>query len=93
MIRIEETDDLLALDIQWMPTSRLLPQALAIACTCGITAYDACYVAFAHERQLPLLTADVKLTRLLLTTSYTVITLDALFAEPEPATASPDYSR
>ncbi|MHB9132655.1 MAG: type II toxin-antitoxin system VapC family toxin [Armatimonadota bacterium] len=70
--------DLLALNIQYTPTTTLLPRALAISMTYGATVYDACYVALAELLQVPLLTADNRLIAQLKDAPYAVLTLDAL---------------
>jgi predicted nucleic acid-binding protein len=52
---------LMRLSVKTMPTFPLLDQALTLAMTYGLSAYDACYVALADHLALPLITADVKL--------------------------------
>jgi predicted nucleic acid-binding protein len=43
----------------------LMPQATEIALECRVTIYDALYVALAVARQVPLVTADVRLCAVL----------------------------
>jgi len=61
----ENIADLKALELASTPTLELMERALEIACTHGVTAYDACYVALAERSGIPLLTADDRLTRVL----------------------------
>ena len=61
-----------ALPLQHTPTVDLVDEALTLAVAHGITAYDACYVALAQRRSLPLLTADQKLQQKLATTGLPV---------------------
>jgi predicted nucleic acid-binding protein len=63
---------LTALPIQRTPTYDLGADALAIAATHGITAYDASYVALAHRQAVPLITADDKLVNKLAGTAFSV---------------------
>ena len=70
--------DLLALHVQWMPTTELLPRAFEIATSYGATAYDSCYVALAERLQLPLLTHDNRLAKRLMNSAHTIITLDTI---------------
>jgi len=64
--------DLRQLAFHATATSELMVEALQLAVTHGITAYDACYVALAQRKAIPLVTADEKLVRLLAGTSYSV---------------------
>jgi predicted nucleic acid-binding protein len=57
--------DLSALAISTYPTKTLLPNALELAITHGITVYDALYVALAQQKKIPLYTADLRLVRAL----------------------------
>src|SRR5262249_39157506 len=49
---------LTTLALQRLPVTSLATDALAIAASTGITAYDACYVAASHKLGVPLITAD-----------------------------------
>ena len=53
--------DLRELLLPSTPTSDLMEHALEIACAFNITAYDACYIALAAIKGIPLLTADTRL--------------------------------
>jgi predicted nucleic acid-binding protein len=52
--------------------------ALRIAAGCGISAYDAMYVALSSSEGLPLVTADARLVRMLAATGYDVIPLETV---------------
>lgn len=67
--------DLTALPLQRTPVFDLAADALAIAMTHGITAYDACYVALARRKQVALITADDKLIKRLTGTGESVLWL------------------
>ncbi len=67
--------DLRQLSLQSIPTASLMADALKIAITHSITAYDACYVALAQQLGIPCVTADEKLARLLASASYNVHSL------------------
>lgn len=54
------------------PTEGLIEEALVIALMHNITAYDATYVTLAQQLDLPLITADARLVRLLAKSSYDV---------------------
>lgn len=62
---MESIADLRALNLRATPTVELMECALEIACTHGVTAYDACYVALAERSGMPLLTADDRLAEAL----------------------------
>lgn len=49
------------LHLQSTPTAELMGDALALAVTHSISAYDACYLALAQRTGLPLLSADARL--------------------------------
>jgi predicted nucleic acid-binding protein len=70
--------DLQALELPSTPTSKLMEHALEIACTYGITSYDACYVALAEAKGVPLVTADDRLKRVLAGFSSGVLILSDL---------------
>lgn len=54
------------------PAQALAGEALDIALAHDITAYDATYVALAQQLDLPLITADARLVRLLANTVHDV---------------------
>lgn len=54
------------------PTQALAGEALDIALAYDITAYEATYVALAQQLDLPLITADARLVRLLANTVHDV---------------------
>ena len=58
---MENLADLNALELPSTPTAELMERALELACRYGVTAYDACYIALAERREVPLLTADSRL--------------------------------
>lgn len=57
---LESLDDLSS-TIELVPLSDLFPEAVGVAMTRGLTAYDACYVVLAEDVGVPLLTADRRL--------------------------------
>lgn len=60
------------LQLQRTSTFDLMNNALTIALTHGISAYDACYVTLAHREGIPMVTADEKLVNKLASTPYQV---------------------
>lgn len=62
-------DQLGQLLVHSTPTAALTADALALAMTHGITAYDAAYVALAQRLAIPVVTADAALLRKLAGTS------------------------
>jgi predicted nucleic acid-binding protein len=69
------------LDLLDLPVDRLQSPAsvfngLGLALEYGISAYDAVYVALAHEEGLPLVTADARLVRALAGSPHAVLHLD-----------------
>ncbi len=50
--------------------------ALRVAAGCGISAYDAMYVALSSAEGLPLVTADARLVRMLAGTEHEALLLD-----------------
>ncbi len=75
---------LAALALDRFSITSVVADALAIAATHGITAYDACYVATAAHVSLPLVTADSKLVGRMAGTPYTVLDLATLAIPPIP---------
>jgi predicted nucleic acid-binding protein len=69
--------DLSRLPLDVWPIEALLPLAMDLALTCGVTVYDATYVALAHHLNCPLVTADVALIRLVAGSGVTVHSLDS----------------
>lgn len=68
--------DLLDLPIERLEASGIEVEALLRALEYGISAYDAVYVALAHEEGLPLVTADARLVRALAGSPHAVLHLD-----------------
>lgn len=64
-----------ALSLQTVAIQEVVSEALEIAITHNISAYDACYVELSERLQLPLVTADQKLIRALANTPYQVQSL------------------
>ena len=68
----QDVADLTGLPLRTVSTRELAGEALEIAATHGITAYDAAYVALARRLSLPLVTADESLVRCLAETAFDV---------------------
>lgn len=66
------------MDLQVTSTARLSQNALRIADSCRVSAYDACYAALSSGLGLPLLTADARLAVKLKETGHQVIELGEL---------------
>lgn len=69
----EVQNDLMALkslSFRVISTTELMEDAFQIAYNCGISAYDACYIALCDRVNAPLLTLDQKLINALSNTSY-----------------------
>jgi predicted nucleic acid-binding protein len=64
--------ELAKLGLRRVSTLELIAEALDIALSQSITAYDACYVALASRLGMPFVTADERLARLLAGTPYHV---------------------
>lgn len=73
-----------ALGLRSIATVELVDEALLIAATYAITAYDACYAALAGRLALPLVTADEALVRKLAQSPYDVRALGDLTIPPPP---------
>lgn len=71
----QDAADLGALALRTVSTADLITQALDLALTCGITAYDASYAALAQKTGLPLITADKALARKLQDSDVEVLRL------------------
>jgi predicted nucleic acid-binding protein len=74
---------LLSLAFQRMPVTALAGDALTIAASFGISAYDACYIAASRRLGLPLVTADPRLVARMANSSYVVLDLGTT-AIPSP---------
>jgi len=68
----QDVADLTGLPLRSVSTGELADEALEIAVTHRITAYDAAYVALARRLSLPLVTAGESLLRCLSGTSFDV---------------------
>lgn len=64
--------NLSSLRLHSTPTQLLATDAVAIALSMSISAYDACYVALSERLNVPMVTADQALTRKLAGTAYQV---------------------
>lgn len=71
------------------PTFALTADALAVAITHDVTAYDACYVVLAQRQGIPLITADDRLVRKLTGSPHRAVWLGhwALPSAPPPTGA------
>lgn len=69
---------LVALPLERHPCRVLGMDALRIAADCGISAYDAMYVALSSAEGLPLMTADARLVRALAGTEYEALSLEGV---------------
>jgi predicted nucleic acid-binding protein len=69
--------DLCALRLTSVPTANLALEALNLALTHSISAYDGCYLALSQRHKVPLITADQKLVGKLSGTSHPVVWLGA----------------
>jgi len=67
--------DLRELLLPSTPTSDLMEHALEIACAFNITAYDACYIALAAIKGIPLLTADAHLADVMKGSNHDIVVL------------------
>ncbi len=68
----QSIDYLTLLPFHTTSTKELMEEAFEIGALYGATIYDASYVALTKRLQLPLITADEKLVRLLATSPYDV---------------------
>ncbi|MEB3338368.1 MAG: type II toxin-antitoxin system VapC family toxin [Leptolyngbyaceae bacterium] len=73
-----------ALSLQKVAIPDLVNEALEIAITQSISAYDACYVEISKRLKVPLVTADQKLIRSLTYTAYQIYSLNT-FLSLEPS--------
>jgi predicted nucleic acid-binding protein len=73
-----------SLPLQRLPTFDFSSDALSLALTHNLSAYDACYVALANRLGVPLITADQRLERKMAGTPQTVIWLGH-WSPPPPA--------
>jgi predicted nucleic acid-binding protein len=69
---------LVALPLERHPCRVLGMDALRIAADCGISVYDAMYVALSSAEGLPLITADARLVRALAGTRYEALSLEGV---------------
>lgn len=69
---------LVALPLERHPCRVLGMDALRIADDCGISAYDAMYVALSSAEGVPLITADARLARALAGTQYEALSLEGV---------------
>jgi predicted nucleic acid-binding protein len=69
---------LVALPLERYPCRVLGMDAQRIAADCGISAYDAMYVALSSAEGVPLMTADVRLVRALAGTQYEALSLEGV---------------
>lgn len=60
---LQHVVDLTNIELERFPTVGLAEEALRIAVSNDITAYDACYVALSQRVNVPLVTADKRLVR------------------------------
>lgn len=72
----QSVGDLILLPLEVWPAEDLLPAAMHLALTQGITVYDALYVALADRLDCPLITADAALVRAIAATNPRVRPLD-----------------
>ena len=79
-----DMQQLCALRLHRTPTADLAADALQIALTHAISAYDACYVVLSHRLSLPLITADEALVRKLAGAPFIVQLLADLGLPPVP---------
>jgi predicted nucleic acid-binding protein len=70
--------------LQVWDSASLIGDALTVAVNYDLSAYDASYVAASAEAGVPLITADDKLVRKLLGTSFSVLLLSSLTIPPPP---------
>jgi predicted nucleic acid-binding protein len=73
---LDDLLDLLDLSVERLQSPAAVFNGLGLALEYGISAYDAVYVALAHEEGLPLVTADARLVRALAGSPHTVLHLD-----------------
>jgi predicted nucleic acid-binding protein len=76
-----DVEDLGALALVSVSTADLIVSALDLALDFGVTAYDGCYAALAQLLDLPLVTADIPLSRKLEGSEVKVRLLEDLFLE------------
>ena len=76
--------ELAKLGLRRVSTLELIAEALDIALSQSITAYDACYVALASRLGMPFVTADQRLARSLAATPYGVHWLNDFPLPPTP---------
>nr|WP_016866106.1 MULTISPECIES: type II toxin-antitoxin system VapC family toxin [Fischerella] len=73
-----------AFPLRVVSTADLMADAVSIALTYGISAYDASYVALSQQVAATLLTLDQRLVRALATSSYNVCLFNEFEVPPLP---------
>lgn len=73
-----------SLSLRAVSTAELMEEAVSIAITYGISAYDASYVALSQRVNAPLLTLDQKLANTLTTAPYNVQLFSNFSVPPLP---------
>ncbi|MEW5857971.1 MAG: type II toxin-antitoxin system VapC family toxin [Cyanobacteriota bacterium] len=74
-----------ALPLQVVSTADLMEEAVNIAFACGISAYDASYIALSQQVGATLLTLDEKLVRAVAAASYDVRSFNDFTIPPLPS--------
>jgi len=70
--------ELQSLPLAKVETTQLLPLAWQLSLEYRLSIYDACYVALSEVKEMPLLTADIKLVQRLAGSKHQVVSLDSL---------------
>ena len=80
---------LTGLPLQVIPLASLVDDALSLAATHDITAYDAAYVAASARFSVPLITGDEKLRQKLIHTPFQILLLSTVVIPVVPPPATP----